>query len=120
MRRAALLVLVLLAAACSRSEGDEYPQKVRDEFMQGCLETAKSRLEGAPSGKPEELAQAYCGCVFENVRREIPFKQFNSLFMQGGKLDSPDPEVVQKMTAVISVCQEKTRKDLDSFKGTSN
>ncbi len=101
----ALLALSLAVSACSNR--DEYTQKVLDEFREGCVGAATKQLEGADA---PARAASYCDCVVEKMKKDIPFKEFNALFLQNGKLESPKPETVEQMAAIMAECQESTIK----------
>lgn len=106
-RLAALLLAcaVMLMGGCSRQE--EYPQAVRDEFMNECLSAAKRQLAAtvADAAEQDKLAKSYCECSLKDIMKAFSLKEFvelETVMKMGAQVDAAS---AKKLSAAISECQ---------------
>jgi hypothetical protein len=87
MRRfaAAVVLAAVMFAACS-SSGDGYSEDTKQTFLVSCTHN---------ESEPQEL----CGCIYDEITKQIPFDRYVELDKQMQKDDKFVPDELQRIAA---------------------
>jgi hypothetical protein len=92
----AVAAMVALLGACTqgRTVPDKYGDTTRNNFLEGCAQTASSD-SGEGDAFSDDEARDICVCAYERIVEDIPFSEFKEVNEQQEEEPTALPEEFQ-------------------------